>query len=241
MERETRGGPRGCVIALAVVGALAIGAMIMASGVGYFVYSVFKTRQVLEKTRAARADASYAASVSAKAAMPRLTALPPPITAMSADKTIIRDETLNFEGDYKPKTPVASGKYVLSEIDLGGNGDFGEFEHGGGVQGASPLVFVFEAPSEKAAGRNSPPSTIRVVATAYRLTRERIQFSAHDARVGDVGFAGTIDPAFLVRLDDPNHTQAFEDSAVMTGDLTVSGQVIKGIGFSYLLNDPSED
>ncbi len=240
MQTETRGGPNGCVIALAVVGGLAICGVIAAGAAGYILYLTFMAHQTAEKARTAKADASEAASVSAKAATPRLAALPPPVVAMSADKTIVRDEALNLEGVYDPKAPVESGKYALREIDMGGNDDFGAFEHAGFAQGNRPLEFVFDVAPPKGTGSKAATATIRVAATSYRLTRERIEFSAFDARVGDIRFAGAVDPAFLIRLDDTNHSPAFEDAAVMTGDLTVGGQVVKGVGFSYLLNDAGD-
>ncbi len=245
MEPETRRGPNGCVIALAVVGALALCGLMMISGVGYFAYRVFETHQTLERERATKAraseDASEAASTSAKAALPRLTALPPPIMVMSADKTLVRDEALNFAGEYKPKAPVANGRYVLVEIDFGANSEFGDFEHAGAGHGTSPLAFVFQAASDAKADSKSPPKTVRVAVDTYRLTRERLEFRAHDDRIGDIVFAGAIDPAFLIRLDDPNRSPAFEDTPILTGDLTMGGQVTKNVGFSYLLEDASED
>ena len=240
MEQATKRGPNGCVIALAVIGVLAIFGTIAAGGAGYMLYLRFQARQDAEKSRTAKADAAAAASVSAKAAMPRLAALPPAVVAMSDDKTVVRDEALNLQGVYTPKTWVGRGRYALREIDLGGNDDFGAFEHAGFSHASPPVEFVFDANTPNAAGGASS-ATIRVAATRYWLTRQRVEFSAHDERIGDIHLTGAVDPAFLIRLDDLNHTPAFEDNAVVTGDLTVGDQVVKGVGFSYLLNDESAD
>ena len=238
MEQETRRGPNGCVIALAVIGGLAILGTIAFCGAGYVLFMRFQARHAAEQARTAKADDAAAASVSAKAKMQRLVALPPPVLATSADRAIVRDEALILQGVYTPKTLVENGKYALREVDFGSNDDFGAFEHKGPVQAIPPLEFVFDV---TAANGKAPSATIRLAVQTYRLTREHIEFSAYDARIGEVRFSGAADPAFLIRLDDTNHSPAFEDAAVITGDLTVGDQVVKNVGFSYLLNDPSED
>ncbi len=241
-------GPNGCVIALAVVGGVAIVAAILLCVFGYIGYTAYTTQHAKQQAQIKKNREKYAASASSAAASrdaaPHLTALPPAIMVTSADKHVVRDEALDFSAEFDPKAPVTSGRYQLASIEMSGVGTFAEYEHDPVRSEATPLAVVFaDTTSKQVKDKSGAHYTkfVTVTADRYVLTRDKISFQGHDDHVGDVTFDGAIDPAFLLRMNDPNHTPGYEQGAVMTGTLTVAGQTIKNATFSFTVFDSEDD
>lgn len=166
---------------------------------------------------------------------PASTAAPPDATAANFQ----HDAELDAFGYYFSQTPVKSGNWELSSLNIGLPEDFIAWEQGKRPTTYAPIFLEFEdvtSPmAENELGQTYRTVSFRVLPEVYRVDGQQVVFRGSDKRLGEVIFSGAFDLSALkaAKADDRDE----QELVVLKGDLQLGATRLRNISFQYFAGD----
>lgn len=183
------------------------------------------------------------ASGSDTVTLPASVAPPAPPSAPSGPAAptpgFVHDKGADLFGYYLPAREVKVGNWRLTALSLGQEGEFADWEAGKRTTTYAPVMLEFEdvtSPTEtNEMGQTVHKATTRVLPASYAVSGGKLAFAGQDARLGPVGFAGSVDLAKLkaTKAKGPNGGP----ETILTGDLKVGSTEFKGLNFTWFGGD----
>jgi hypothetical protein len=177
----------------------------------------------------------------ASAAKPSAPSSPAPESRSpdAATANFQHDPKLDAFGYYFSDTPIKSGNWELSSLNIGLLEDFAAWEQGKRPSTYAPIFLEFEdvtSPmAENELGQTYHTVSFRVLPAVYRVDGQQIIFRAEDKRLGEVVFAGALDLNALKAAKSDNLDD--QDLVVLRGDLQLGAQRLRNINFRYFAGD----
>lgn len=176
------------------------------------------------------------------ATSPRTTpasAATPAVSADASSANFQHDPKLDAFGYYFSATPVKSGNWALTSLNIGTPEDFAAWEQGKRPSAYAPIFLEFEDVASPTAqnelGQTYRTVSFRLLPEIYHVDGGEVVFRARDPRVGEVVFSGAFDLNALkaAKADGPG----VGDLIVLRGGLQVGAERIRNISFSYFAGD----
>ncbi len=215
----------GCLTAFVVIIGI-IGAVLLVSlAIGAFYAANYMHSHQAQIDEASSAESSEVAESLA------------PDVANAGDGAFVRDRNLRLGGRYEASSDARSGHLKLERISVGAPEYFDALEAGGAATvSQAPFVLEFGDVTSPAVTTDEGTSyavSVRVACRRYSLTRDAFTCEGEGAGPGKVSFRGKLDPAFVAKITVSGGPKPYFLENALTGDLTVGGQTIKGVTFTY--------
>ncbi len=163
----------------------------------------------------------------------------PVVSADASGASFQHDPKLDAFGYYFSATPVKSGNWALTSLNIGTPEDFAAWEQGKRPSAYAPIFLEFEDVTSPTAqnelGQTYRTVSFRLLPEIYRVDGNAVVFRAQDPRVGEVVFSGAFDLNALkaAKAEGPG----VGDLIVLRGGLQVGAERIRNISFSYFAGD----
>lgn len=174
----------------------------------------------------------------AKPAPPPASAAPASAApASSAAPAFAHDAKLDVFGYYLPTTPVAAGAYALTNLSIGGEDDFKNWESNHRLPSYGPVMLEFADTSSgkttSETGATSYAVTERVLPDSYKVDSKGVSFTGRSAKLGLVSFDGRFDAHAYVAAKGGEAP----DAVVLAGTLTVGAKRFPDTRFTWFGGD----
>lgn len=163
----------------------------------------------------------------------------PQVEAASGDVTgFSHDLSVDPSGFYMPVSEARAGVWRLDHIAVSDAAALAAWEGGERAETFAPIMMQFDDATSPVSvnelGGEYHQVTARVLPEAYEVTDERVRFRGRAPGVGLVTFDGVLNAD---ALETAQRSLGGSDGAVLTGTLTVGGQVFEGQSFLWWMGD----
>lgn len=160
-----------------------------------------------------------------------------PASPLTVHAGFHHDPKFDVDGYYLPVTPIQAGNFKLTNLAMGSESDFAQWEAGEREGVFGPMIIDLEDVSSPVTanelGQPGHQVTARVLPERYRLFPGEVAFAASDPKVGQILFVGRYDQTALAaeRKDRTGQTP------VLTGSLQIGADRYDGVKFTYFEGD----
>jgi len=148
------------------------------------------------------------------------------------------DAAVDAAGYFQPATNIIIGDYQLKQIALGAPSDFAEWEAGKREGVFGPILLEFDdlrsPTTTNEMGAEVHTVRVRVLPTAYKVTKTDLEFVGQDPALGAVAFDGSFDPTALTAAKENGSSG---NTPVVLGALTLGPNTITGQKFTFWTGD----
>ncbi|RYG10328.1 MAG: hypothetical protein EON96_16925 [Caulobacteraceae bacterium] len=159
-------------------------------------------------------------------------------SAVAAPRGFTHEDKIDVAGHFLPREAVQVGAFKLTHMIAGQPSDFQDWERGQRTAGLAPLVIEFQdvnSPLQTTeVGEQKPTVIIRVLPSAYHLTKAAVAFHGQDASLGPVTFAGAFNQKALAQARASGQGR---EASVLKGDLQVGDRRFRDVAFGYSVGD----
>lgn len=177
-----------------------------------------------------------AAEKAAPATPPAAPATPPAAPALSG---FSHEKGADLFGYYLPKEEIKVGNWQLTHLHLGGEDELVAWEGGTRTTTYAPVMVEFEDVTSPMVanemGGENRSVTVRVLASAYKVSTSEVQFVGADPAVGEVHLDGKLAGGELAKpkKDGPSGNEA----PVLIGSLQVGAAAFPNAAFTWFGGD----
>ncbi|MEI7931787.1 MAG: hypothetical protein WCI21_01855, partial [Alphaproteobacteria bacterium] len=160
-----------------------------------------------------------------------------PPAALTVAAGFQHDPKFDVDGFYLPTAPVQAGNFKLTNVEMGSESDFAQWEAGEREGVFGPIFIDLEDVTSPVTtnelGQQVHQVTIRVRAERYRLFPGEVAFAASDPKAGQILFVGRYHQTALAAERKDWSGQ----KPVLTGSLQVGSSRFDPVAFTWFEGD----